>query len=272
MAEKKQYLSLVQSDDALDLYIFNDIDPYCGTNASDIVDDLTAYTGDQINVHINSYGGDVSEGLAIYNTLKNSGKTVTTYCDGFACSIASLIFMAGDTRVMNEASMLMIHNPWTWASGNADELKEQAELLEQMTDVIVKAYEKSGLSDDEIKELMDAETWMSAEDAVEKGFATEIQADEQSDKAAASARAAIVKMMTQREKAAEPKEPDKPDSDIENLKVTVADLQKKVNDLTALSPQKTQEPESRPESPLTGEEQTNPILAFFDKFNDPKIG
>jgi ATP-dependent Clp protease protease subunit len=126
------------------------------------------------------------------------------------------------------------------------------------------------LSDDEIKELMDAETWMSAEDAVEKGFATEIQADEQSDKVAASARAAIVKMMTQREKAAEPKEPDKLDSDIEDLKVTVADLQQKVNDLTESISQKAQEPNDLPESPLTGEEKVNPVLAFFDKFTNPE--
>ena len=79
---------------------------------------------DEIEVHINSNGGAVSEGLAIYNVLKNSKAKVTTYCDGFACSPASVIFMAGDERVMNGASLLMIHDAWTYGQGNAAELRK----------------------------------------------------------------------------------------------------------------------------------------------------
>jgi ATP-dependent Clp protease protease subunit len=137
---------------------------------------------DQIEVHINSYGGEVAEGLAIYNALKRHKAKVTTYCDGFACSIASVIFMAGDERVMSEASLLMIHNAWTRTAGNAEELRKQADDLEKITQASVNAYKaNSALSEDEIKSLMDAETWILPEDALAYGFATRIDKTENSN-------------------------------------------------------------------------------------------
>ena len=127
-------------------------------------------------MHINSYGGEVAEGLAIYNTLKNSGMKVTTICDGFACSAASVIFMAGDERIINEASLLMIHNAWTYANGNATELRKAAEDLDKITQASVNAYvSRAVISEDEIKNLMDNETWITAQEAVEYGFATKTE-------------------------------------------------------------------------------------------------
>lgn len=134
---------------------------------------------DEINVYINSYGGEVAEGIAIYNALRRHKAKVRTICDGFACSIASVIFMAGDERVMNEASMLMIHNAWTYAEGNAAQLRKQAEDLEKITKLSIEAYKAhSSLKEEEITALMDAETWILPSEALEYGFATAVEKPE----------------------------------------------------------------------------------------------
>ena len=109
------------TDDA-ELYIFGDIAPddwkwsENDRSAMDIVKAIEGLSAKNLIVHINSYGGDVKEGLAIYNCIKNCGMNVTTINDGFACSAASVIFMAGKQRVMNDASLLMIHNPYMMGS------------------------------------------------------------------------------------------------------------------------------------------------------------
>lgn len=128
-----KYYALESSGNEADLYIFGDITTWPwdekDRDAYGIVKELQSLEADKLNVHINSYGGDVSEGLAIYNVLKNSQIKITTYCDGFACSAASVIFMAGDERIMNSASLLMIHNAWSRASGNANEFRKKAVLI-----------------------------------------------------------------------------------------------------------------------------------------------
>lgn len=175
----KKYYSLETAGDEADLYIFGDITDWPwyekDKDAYTIVKELQRLEANQVNVHINSYGGDVSEGLAIYNVLKNSKAKVTTYCDGFACSAASVVFMAGDERIMNSASLLMIHNAWTYGYGNAEEFRKQAEDLDKITQASVNAY-MSGvtIAEDELKEKMNAETWLTAEEALSDGFATKI--------------------------------------------------------------------------------------------------
>ena len=138
---------------------------------------LKAVQSDKITVRINSYGGSVSEGLAIYNALKESGKEVTTICDGFACSIASVIFCAGDKRIMPSTSLMMIHNAWTeGGEGDANHFRKLAEDLDKITAPSVCAYvQASKLSESEIEELMDQETWITSEQALEWGFATDVQ-------------------------------------------------------------------------------------------------
>lgn len=129
----------------------------------------------KINVYINSYGGEVAEGLAIYNALKRHKAKVVTYCDGFACSIASVIFMAGDERVMSNASLLMIHNAWTLAQGNSKELRKQADDLDVITQASVNAYMSSvNITEKELKKMLDNETWLASAEALEKGFATSV--------------------------------------------------------------------------------------------------
>jgi ATP-dependent Clp protease protease subunit len=188
----KKYYSLVTGEKEADIYIFGDI-----TSWEYFENDVSSYTlskelreldVDVINIHINSYGGEVAEGLAIYNMLKNHKAKVRTYCDGFACSIASVIFMAGDERIMNNASLLMIHNAWMYIGGNADQLRKTADDLDVITQASVNAYlEKVNIAEEKLKSLLDAETWLLPEEALEMGFANSVVASDQSNKAAANA-------------------------------------------------------------------------------------
>lgn len=184
----KRYYSMEQSGDVANVNIYGDISSweYDGSvSARSLSAELEKLNGvSRINVFINSYGGEVAEGLAIYNALKRHKAKVVTYCDGFAASIASVIFMAGDERVMNDSSLLMIHNAWTCCAGNAEELRKQADDLEKITQASIVAYKAhSTLTEEEIKALMDAETWILPEEAISYGFATSI---ETAEKAAAS--------------------------------------------------------------------------------------
>lgn len=129
-----------------------------------------------LNIYINSGGGDVFAGISIYNMLKRHNAFKTVYIDGLAASIASVIAMAGDKVVMPKNAMMMIHRAWTGLYGNANEFKKMAETLEQVDTSISTSYEnKTGLEVEEIKELMDKETWFTAEEAVAKKFADEIE-------------------------------------------------------------------------------------------------
>lgn len=166
-----------------------------------------------ITVYINSYGGEVAEGLAIYNSLKRHKATITTVCDGFAASIASVIFMAGDKRVMNDSSLLMIHNAWTVVSGNAQELRKQADDLEKITSASIVAYKShSTLSEEEIKALMDNETWITPDEAMEYGFATSVETSE-AKAASQSAKKRLFEIVKQYGKTFQADEVDPEDED-----------------------------------------------------------
>ncbi|GKS14780.1 hypothetical protein YDYSY3_57800 [Paenibacillus chitinolyticus] len=132
---------------------------------------------DQITVRINSAGGSVFDGLAIRSQLRNHKATITVHVDGWAASIASIIAMAGDKIHMASGSMMMIHNPMNsvWG-GQAKDFREMADVLDKIRDSLVNVYAgKTGIDRDELVALMDAETWMTAEEAVEKGFADEVE-------------------------------------------------------------------------------------------------
>ena len=177
---KERFYQLTNvSEDSATLYIYGDITSYKwyeeDVRSYDLAKELTALEGKNLTVRINSYGGAVAEGLAIYNLLKSYAGEVTTICDGFACSAASVVFMAGAKRIMPRSSLLMIHNAWTWASGDADDLRKAADDLEKITQPSVEIYTSvSNLDADEIKSMMDAETWIDADEALDYGFATEI--------------------------------------------------------------------------------------------------
>lgn len=133
--------------------------------------ELESGVGD-ITLWINSPGGDVFAAVQIYNMLKDYEGGVTVKIDAIAASAASMIAMAGDTVYMSPLSMLMIHNPETLAVGNKEDMEKTCEMLDEIKEAIINAYEsKTGLSRDVISELMDNETWFSANKAVALGFA-----------------------------------------------------------------------------------------------------
>ena len=139
-----------------------------------------------INLHINSPGGSVFEGIAIYNMLKQNSAHINVYVDGLAASIASVIAMSGDTIFMPSNAMMMIHNPWTMAIGNANELRKQADDLDHIAQASVQTYlAKAGdkLNEDTLQDLLDNETWLTAQEAVDYGLADEVL---EPNKAAAS--------------------------------------------------------------------------------------
>lgn len=199
---KKIYYSLVKSEKSAVLNIFGDITSYAwedfGEMSNTILSKKLEELGevDVIDVYINSYGGEVAEGLAIYNALKRHKAKVRTHVDGFACSIASVIFMAGDERIMPNTSCLMIHNPWMATAGNAKDLRKQADDLEVIGECSISAYmEHINISEAELKELLDKESWLSPSEAVEMGFATSIEADDEGKNASQSIKGKVIKMM-----------------------------------------------------------------------------
>ena len=132
-----------------------------------------------VTVHINSPGGDVMAGAEIYSALRehsmNGEGSVTVIITALAASAASIIAMAGDRILMHPVAYMMIHNPWTIAMGDAKELRKTAKTLDVISEGLVSAYEtRTGKDREELKKLLDAETWMSAATCVEEGFADEI--------------------------------------------------------------------------------------------------
>lgn len=179
---KKFYEFKKVNEEETDLFVYGDITSMKWNESDvggyDFAKDLAEIETD-INVHINSYGGEVSEGLAIYNLLKAFPHKVTTINDGFACSSASVVFMAGDERVMNKGSLLLIHNAWTYVQGDANELRKQADDLEKITMPSIAIYTSTtGLDEAEIKRMMDEETWITSDEALEMGFATSIREED----------------------------------------------------------------------------------------------
>lgn len=159
---------------AADISIYDEIG-YWGVTAKQFIGDLKALDATTIKLAINSPGGAVFDALAIYNALRQHPAAVEVTVMGVAASAASLVAMAGDRIVMPENAFMMIHNPLNFAYGNADDLREMADVLDKIGDSLVGIYvARTGLPDDEVRALLDAETWLNADEAVAKGFADEL--------------------------------------------------------------------------------------------------
>jgi ATP-dependent Clp endopeptidase proteolytic subunit ClpP len=127
-------------------------------------------------VHISSVWGDVYEGYAIYGILSNLGKPTTVIIEGLCASIATLIAQSGDKVVMTSPAEFMIHNPYVQLSGDASDLQQAAEQLNRIKATIISVYrKKTGLGEDELSRMMDTETWMTADEAKQRGFIDEVQ-------------------------------------------------------------------------------------------------
>lgn len=195
----KKYYQVVVGDTHADIYIYGYItsDPWDETEVSTapLVKEVDALNVQTINVYINSYGGEVAEALALVSALERSPAKVVTYCDGFACSAASIIFMAGEERMMSDASVLFVHNALIGLMGgyNAKELRKEADGVDTISETGIAVYRrKVTINDDELRQLMDEETWILPEDAVRMGFATGIVAENENAVASMDVRKRVV--------------------------------------------------------------------------------
>lgn len=168
-------------DETTELFVYGIIGGgfFSESSTEDLVKEISAIDTEKILVRINSPGGAVFDGMAVYNSLRTHPATVTAQIDGVAASIASVVAMAGSTVRMLRGTQLMIHKPLMFGGGNADDFRELAELLDQVEGSIVDVYKAhSDLSVKDIKAAMKAETWYNPEAALDAGFATELDEDE----------------------------------------------------------------------------------------------
>lgn len=158
----------------VDILIYSEIG-WWGVTAQDFVHDLAEFDADQINLHINSPGGSVFDGIAIYQALVQHRAKVVVHVDGWAASIASVIAMAGDTIKIGEAAQIMIHQPWSWVMGTASDMRKEADVLDSIEGAIIDVYAaRTGGDRAEISGWVGEETWFKGQDAVDAGFADEV--------------------------------------------------------------------------------------------------
>lgn len=172
----KWYTIQAKTADTAEISIYDEIGGW-GISAQQFAKDFKALGNNlkQINLHIHSPGGDVFDGIAIYNLLKNHPANKTVTIDGLAASMASVIAMAGTEIIMPENAMMMIHKPWGVQGGDADDMRKYADLLDKVEDTLIPAYAaKTGKSAEELAEMLAAETWLNGKECVEHGFADKL--------------------------------------------------------------------------------------------------
>jgi|TARA_R100001086_G_scaffold168722_1_gene91711 ATP-dependent Clp protease protease subunit len=168
--EKNWYSINNKAAKAADIYIFDEIGNY-GVTAKQFISDIKNLKGKPINLRINSLGGDVFDGMAMYNVIKRREAKTTVFIEGIAASIATIIALGADKIVMAENSLFMIHNAWGGTMGDAKDMRKTAETLEKISAELTDIYsKKTGLSNKVIKGMMDEETWLNAEEAYDLGF------------------------------------------------------------------------------------------------------
>lgn len=163
-------------NDTAEISIYDEIG-FWGVTAQQFAKDLKALGNNlkQINLHIHSPGGDVFDGIAIYNLLKNHPANKTVYIDGLAASMASVIAMAGNEIIMPENAMMMIHKPWGIQGGDADDMRKYADLLDKVESTLITAYTaKTGKSETDLAEMLKEETWLTGKECIEQGFADKL--------------------------------------------------------------------------------------------------
>lgn len=165
-----------KADSPTKVYIYDEIG-FFGVDAETFVKDFKNILGDVI-IRINSPGGSVFDGMAIYNAIKDHKADTTTIIDGLAASAASYIALAGDKVIMAEGTFLMIHDPYSLVVGTSEDMRKEADLLDKVRDQIAGLYaNKSGKSLSEITTMMSDETWMTGKEAKASGFADEVTED-----------------------------------------------------------------------------------------------
>lgn len=177
--ENKKFYAIQQYEKTADITIFGDITEWAwfdeDATPTGIKQEIEGLDVDYINVHINCYGGSVSAGWAIYSTLRQHKAKIRTYADGFVCSAALYPFLAGDERFANSVSAFYLHEVSTGAWGYAKELRAAADEAEKLTEIGINAFvERAGMDRETVESLMERETWLSPEEALSYGIATEV--------------------------------------------------------------------------------------------------
>lgn len=170
----KKWYRMEAKNDVADVFIYDEIG-WFGVSAQEFVKDLNALNVKTVRLHLNTPGGSVFDGVAIYNALKQHAAKVETYIEGLAASSGSIVALAGDTVYMAENAFYMIHEPYVLAIGDSNELRKTADVLDKIRDTMVTTYIKASGSDEEqIKQWIADETWFTAEEAKAAGFVDEI--------------------------------------------------------------------------------------------------
>jgi ATP-dependent Clp endopeptidase proteolytic subunit ClpP len=193
MSKANCWYSIVNkaADDSAEVMIYDVIGAW-GIGAERFVNDLNGITAKNIKVRMNTPGGDVFDGVAIHNAIKEHPATITVCVEGLAASIGSVIAMAGDEVCMGKNAFMMIHNPQSMAFGDADDLKKTADLLDKICNTLAQTYaDKSGKTVEEMKAAMDAETWYTAGEAKAAGLCDSIVDDDDEDAPTARATASF---------------------------------------------------------------------------------
>ena len=196
----KPYFDFQQAGEQADIYIFGDI-----TSFPCVESDVSAFrlarqleqseNLAEINIHVDSYGGEVSEGFAIYNAIRNKNAHVKTYADGFVASAAIYPFLAGDERVANNVSAFYFHPVIGGQYGYAEDLREAADELDKLTEIGLGAFTAAGMKEQAARDLINSKTWYAPEAVLEMGLATSIQKQSDSKTAMQSVRSLIVRQM-----------------------------------------------------------------------------
>ena len=168
------------------IYIYDEIG-WFGVEASDFVKDLDEIKAETLHIRLNTPGGDVFDGTAIANAIKNHKSHTITHIDGLAASIGSIIAIASNETKMAENSFFMFHEAWSWTIGNARTHAEAKELLDKIDGVLAATYaKKTGEKETDIKEMMAAETWLTAKEALDMGMIDGIEGDKEEAEAKAT--------------------------------------------------------------------------------------
>lgn len=165
-----QIKAQANQNDPVEVLIYDEIG-YWGVSAQDFVSEFNQIDADEIHIRINSPGGSVFEGMAIYNAIRRHKAKITTFIDGLAASMASIIALAGDEVHMAQNAYFMIHNPWGFTYGEASDMRKYADRLDDMREQLANVYQaKTDMDRAAILQAMDDETWYSGDAAKENGF------------------------------------------------------------------------------------------------------
>ena len=207
----RKFYQITQSADEAHLYIFGELSEYPWEDlgeqsAKTFRDELAEITAPVIHVHIDSYGGSVSEGWAIYTELKNHPARIVTHGDGFVCSAALYPFMAGDERIASNLSVYYLHQVLMSVSGNADELRKAADEADKINAIGINAFTAVGIPAEKILALEKEETWLSPAEALAIGIATKISTEAKAEGGTQSARADVMRRLAKSEQKQETKQ------------------------------------------------------------------